>query len=532
MLNLLTTIFSFIASAGGGGSSSGGSGGGGFSSSSGSSDGSGDMPGFMAVMFLMALPTGLMTWLTRAAFMRSAYRHDDKSIIQRGKKAALVVGVVAAVILSIAGTLLYASLAASSREAYNDDITVDNMWQSATGREELQSKDVGPFFYDYIIGLVFAALGSAGGVWYGMRISVSGYERKIKERDRQRRLQNKLAKAAANDAVWNPDYLRSGVQNVFLAYQRDWSNLNIAATSAYLTERYGNHVNLMLTAFRESGRVNNTIVHRVDLIEITDATNSDDNAQDQFTAHIMADITDQLIDSTNGRVMSSSRFKLSEDWLFRRDGNSWRLDGINPSTAAERTRAGSIQRFAESSGAYYSLDWGRMLLPSRGQIFGGSVYKTADVNNHVIGRMQSTGRIFADDVIYQIYTYSQKPYDNSRVVYLVGQMFVPKLYGNILLCRTDIKGSHRKPFGLRQIDMEWGEFNNKFRVYATSAEQVTAFELLHPAMMQTLVDAPFAINIEVIDNAIYFYAPLSRTSAKDYQAMLSVLQAAYRELKM
>ena len=51
-------------------------------------------------------------------------------------------------------------------------------------------------------------------------------------------------------------------------------------------------------------------------------------------------------------------------------------------------------------------------------------------------------------------------------------------------------------------------------------------------MMQTLVDAPFAINIEVIDNAIYFYAPLSRTSAKDYQAMLSVLQAAYRELKM
>ena len=92
------------------------------------------------------------------------------------------------------------------------------------------------------------------------------------------------------------------------------------------------------------------------------------------------------------------------------------------------------------AGAYYSLDWGRMLLPSRGQIFGGSVYKTADVNNHVIGRMQSTGRIFADDVIYQIYTYSQKPYDNSRVVYLVGQMFVPKLYGNILLCRTGYQG--------------------------------------------------------------------------------------------
>ena len=80
--------------------------------------------------------------------------------------------------------------------------------------------------------------------------------------------------------------------------------------------------------------------------------------------------------------------------------------------------------------------------------------------------------------------------------------------------------------------MEWGEFNDKFQVFATSPDQVAAFELLNPTMMQALVDAPFSINIEVIDNAIYFYAPLSETSAKDYQAMLSILQAAYRELQM
>ena len=533
MLELLTQIFSFIASAGGGGSSSGGGGGGGGGSSGGSSGGgSGSMPSFMGLFMIVMFPVGDSRALRNGVFAWISYRREDSKIAEYGKTAAIITGVIITIIGGIVGTNLYVDMKVQERQSYNDELRLENSLRTISNKKRLELKEVGPHTYDYIVGLVFSVLGSAAGMWLGIRTVKMQLDSKISTRNSRRRFQARLANAAAADPVWNTEYLLNGVRNVFLAYQRDWSNLNIAATSAYLTERYGNHVNLMLAAFRESGRVNNTIVHRVDLIEIIDATNSDDNAQDQFTAHIMADITDQLIDSTNGRVMSSSRFKLSEDWLFRRDGNSWRLDGINPSTAAERTRAGSIQRFAESSGAYYSLDWGRMLLPSRGQIFGGSVYKTADVNNHVIGRMQSTGRIFADDVIYQIYTYSQKPYDNSRVVYLVGQMFVPKLYGNILLCRTDIKGSHRKPFGLRQIDMEWGEFNNKFRVYATSAEQVTAFELLHPAMMQTLVDAPFAINIEVIDNAIYFYAPLSRTSAKDYQAMLSVLQAAYRELKM
>ena len=165
-------------------------------------------------------------------------------------------------------------------------------------------------------------------------------------------------------------------------------------------------------------------------------------------------------------------------------------------------------------------------------LFDDGVYKIADVNNHVIGRMQSTGRIYSDDVIYQIYTYSATPYDTSRIVYLVGQLFVPKNYGNILLLRTDEKRRQGKVRGLRQIEMEWGEFNDKFQVFATSPDQVAAFELLNPTMMQELVDAPFSINIEVIDNAICFYAPLSETSAKDYQAMLSILQTAYRELQM
>lgn len=533
MLELLTQIFSFIASAGGGGSSSGGGGGGGSSGGGSSSgDGSGSGPAFMGIFIVVLFPVAAVVGLVNAIFAWISYRREEPKIAQYGRTAAIVTGIILALIGSVVGTNFYVDMVVQERQEYNDELELENSLRLVGQKKQLKLKELGPHFYDYIVGLVFTLLGSAAGTWLGIRTVKMQLDSKISTRNSRRRFQARLANAAAADPAWNTEYLLNGVRNVFLAYQRDWSNLDIAATQVYLTERYYQHVNLMLTAFRESGRVNNTIVHSVNSIVITKLTNSPDDTQDQFTAHVTADITDQLMNSTNGKLMSSARFELAEDWQFMRDGNTWRLDGINPSTAAENTRAGSIQRFAETSGAYYSLDWGRMLLPERGQIFGRKVYQTADVNNHVIGRMQSTGRIYADDVIYQIYTYSERPYNTSKVVYLVGQMFVPKSYGNILLARTDSKLRRTKLFGLTKVELEWGDFNRTYQVYATSPEQVTAFELLHPAMMQTLVDAPFQINIEVIDNAIYFYAPLRSTKAKDYRAMLSVLQAAYRELKL
>ena len=530
---MLTNLISLVASAGGGGSDSGGGGGGGSDSSS-SAGGSGDnMPSFMAIAFFAVLPAAVVSAFVNFIYSKKAYDRCDKSLVKRGKKIACIIGVIVALLTSIFWTNIYVEMRVEERREYNQSLDLENALRIIRSEEPEELLDVGPRSYDYIVGAAMSMIGNVLGVMLGMLLGGSVYSDKLTERIRHQQLLERLSKSADSDPVWDIDYLQNGVQSVFLAYQRDWSNLNIAGTRAYLTDRYYNHVDLMLTAFRESGRLNNTVVHQISSIEITDFTDADDDTKDRFTAHIKAYITDQLVQtSDNNRVMNSSDFELSENWAFNRDGDSWRLDGINPSTAAENTRAGSIQHFAEINGAYYSLDWGRMLLPERGQIFDDGVYKIADVNNHVIGRMQSTGRIYSDDVIYQIYTYSATPYDTSRIVYLVGQLFVPKNYGNILLLRVDEKRRQGKVRGLRQIEMEWGEFNDKFQVFATSPDQVAAFELLNPTMMQELVDAPFSINIEVIDNAIYFYAPLSETSAKDYQAILSILQAAYRELQM
>ena len=74
----------------------------------------------------------------------------------------------------------------------------------------------------------FSVLGSAAGMWLGIRTVKMQLDSKISTRNSRRRFQARLANAAAADPVWNTEYLLNGVRNVFLAYQRDWSNLNIA----------------------------------------------------------------------------------------------------------------------------------------------------------------------------------------------------------------------------------------------------------------------------------------------------------------
>jgi hypothetical protein len=61
-------------------------------------------------------------------------------------------------------------------------------------------------------------------------------------------------------------------------------------------------------------------------------------------------------------------------------------------------------------------------------------------------------------------------------------------------------------------------------------DKVTSFELLNPAFMAELYDMDLPINIEVVDNIVYFYARISQATTR-YEDMLKVLQRSHRELK-
>jgi hypothetical protein len=379
---------------------------------------------------------------------------------------------------------------------------------------------------DYGIGFFLIIAGALS--WPGMGAGLYGWFSKIK---RNKAAQAALQTAAQTDPIWNETFLKNGAQNIFVSFQRDWSNFNTQAMKAYLTPHYYAHVELMMLALKQMNRQNITTVSGFNDVQITAAYDAADNSQDSFVAGIDASADDELVDTATNEMLFTNKNPIQEFWWFLRDGNSWRLNGIQPATAAQWTANPPMEQFAATHGAFYSLDWGWLLLPRRGQLFANGKFGTSDINNHVIGQLARTDHIQPDDIIYQLYTYSEQPAVQNTKIYLIGQITVPKNYGNIILRRR--KGLFQfKIRGLKEVSTEWGDFNKKFQIFATSPEQATSFELLNPKFMEQLEAAPFEINLEVVDNTIYFYAPLKKIDVTHYETILQILQTAYREMRM
>lgn len=479
MFNLILALQLF-ASAGGGGSSSGGG-----------ADNAMVLAGWAPIHVI------------GAAFRRSYAKHKDEDKFRVGQVVTWIAAAVYAIFWLIIGVVM----------TFGADGGI-------------------LFFFFGLEPAVGAFLGAGAGLynWFG----------KIK--------QNKATKAALDaaaqrDAQWNEDYLKTGAQNIFMKFQTDWSNFDLNAARAYLTPRYAEHISLMLLALQQMHRRNITTVKTFNDTQIVAVQDTADNSGDMFVAGMDAAAEDMLLDtSTNPATqLFVSNDNIAEFWRFARDGQSWRLDGIQPATAEQWTRNPALEDFAAKNGLYYSLDWGRLLLPQRGQLFGGGTFKTADINNHCIGW---TATVY-DKILTQIYTYSVNPaaYANT---YLIAQATLPRSYGDIVVRRRT--GLFQfKIKDLKEVATEWGDFNKMYQVFATSPEQATSFELLNPKYMEQLAAVPFEINIEVVDNVVYIYAPLAGFTkglkpadaryqttdlAGKYQMVLWALQAAFKEMKM
>lgn len=82
---------------------------------------------------------------------------------------------------------------------------------------------------------------------------------------------------------------------------------------------------------------------------------------------------------------------------------------------------------------------------------------------------------------------------------------------------------------MQTITLEWPDFNSKYQVFATTVEQVTAFELLHPVFMEKLFALDFDISIEVVGNILYLY---TGSQVERYSTMLEILKVAFAEMKL
>lgn len=368
--------------------------------------------------------------------------------------------------------------------------------------------------FAFIVAMISTVIGAFGGAWA---------DKLGRFRKGSAAAQRSVQQAAASDAVWSPERLTEYAASIFGKFQHDWQQMNVASIRTYTTQRYANHISLMLYALQQMGRTNQMSNIRIKEIIITSAHDDANDQQDRVSFGILAQANDQLIDTTSGDVLTATTEEFGEQWNFMRHENTWLLDSIDQATEEESMLVRSLRQFAADNRMYFSPDWGNLLLPTRSQLFKVG-FKNADINNHIIG-------FWTGDLLVQLYTYRTKE-DESGDQYVVGQINLPKSYGGILVERRGKLLSRLKaPRGYNKVSLEWGDFNKRYQVYATDENQVTSFELLNPSFMAWLYDQDIKVNIEVVDNVVYLYAKLSANEQR-YEAMLEILKRSHKELKM
>ncbi|MEI6378140.1 MAG: TIM44-like domain-containing protein [Candidatus Falkowbacteria bacterium] len=343
----------------------------------------------------------------------------------------------------------------------------------------------------------------------------------IQQKKRRAETEKKLTAAATGDKLWDKDMLIKHASEVFYSFQKDWSNFDVASMKLYLHPDYYPKMVLEMNALQNIGRINemsDVIINQIEVNEVDDETN---NNQDKFSVLITASAHDKLFSTKENKELYTDTSSFNEEWFFARHNNQWLLSAIGQETAEASLAEGPIAQFAAENKFYYDADFGWLMMPNRGAIFHQTNFMVSDINNHVIG--------YYRDKIVEFYTYRPNPNMQNTPNYLVAQAILPKSYNDILLVKKKFL-MNWKPKGLQVIQTEWGDFNDKFLLYADKIDGATSFELLTTNFMAKIYDLPFNLNIEVVDNVLYIYT--SDRSQLDYGKLLEILSWAFDEMKM
>lgn len=359
----------------------------------------------------------------------------------------------------------------------------------------------------------------AGGAIAGTGAGLYGWFNKLAKLRKKAKID--MQAAALGDSSWNEADLTENARKTFMQYQYDWS-MNDVSKVTYMTPWYQFHAKLMITALQQIGRqdyVYNPAISDITITKIDDTTGKDGDA---YEVAITAKADDQLYDMTQNKLLFRDTSEFIEFWRFERSNNQWLLAQIRQATENPLAYNQPLADFARERQYCYSPDWGWLLLPQRGQLFGKANFGNSDINNHVIGVYHNT--------LIQLYNYIPYKAKENYANYLIAQVTVPKTYGNIVVRHK--KWGRFGISGLTKVKMEWGDFNKEFEVFASDLERVTSFELLHPAYMEKLHDLPFEVNIEVVDNVVYLYTAKMKASSENYEVLLSILYEAFKQMRM
>lgn len=307
-------------------------------------------------------------------------------------------------------------------------------------------------------------------------------------------------------------------RKVFMAFQKSWSDFDLKVMKQVTSDDYYKKMVLELGVLQNYKRQN-----IMDNVQIAGAYLGSNTAQ-SIQVYFVASANDKLMDLRDEKVIFTDTSSFAELWTFVRSGKKLVLDKIDQVTTEASKFDTGIAQFSVDNGFYYDPDFGWLMMPSRGAIFGPAGFGNADINNHVIGYYGKGSKA----KIVEFYSYEPRAGAGLEPI-TVAQAVLPKSYDDILVTEKSWYGFKPKGKGLNKIETESVEFNKKFSVWAANQDQATSFELLATNFMERIYALDFEINIEVVDNVLYLYSPSKNIQ---YADMLEVLSWAFDEMKM
>lgn len=388
-----------------------------------------------------------------------------------------------------------------------------------------------------IIGLHFGVIGAyvmamvVIGIWSGWLAAFFGVWSKLRKKSKATKQQ--IHASSKTDSIWNETEMMNIAQATFARYQQDWASFNIQNLHQYMTPGYAYHASLLLAALKQLGRANRLSNIKINDTLIVQSVNDPYDTNDGFDVAFDASADDQLLDS-QGNILFRDTSRFIEYWHFKRSGNTWLLSAITQQTQDLSVANLSLQNFARSNNMYYSLDMGWLLLPLNGLLMNRGRFGKSDINNHTIGMY--------NEHLVQLYTYSPTTTSTGADSWLVLQIVLPKSYGGIIVqprrkYLTKRRAYNKPSKAYTKYSFEWGDFNDRYSVYATSPDQLATFELINPGFMAALYDSGLNMSIEVVDNVLYLYRymgilSVAETSTDSYRTMLAIGLKAFKELRM
>lgn len=305
-------------------------------------------------------------------------------------------------------------------------------------------------------------------------------------------------------------------KKTFVAFQKAWQEFDLKKMKTITSPEYFKKMTLELNVLKNYDRKNimdDVQIQGAYIFRMEDYSNG-------FVVFFQAKAKDQLVDTRTDLTIFTDTNPFSEIWTFVKSGKAFVLDKIDQTTAEAYKFDASIAQFSQANNFYYDPDFGWLMMPSRGAIFGPAGFGNADINNHVIG--------YYRDKIVEFYSYEPKAGTGLPPI-TVAQAVLPKRYDDILVTEKSWYGFKPKQKGLEKVETESNEFNKKFAIWAAKPDRATSFELLATNFMERIYALNYEINIEVVDNVLYLYSP---GKGIDYQSMLDVLSWAFDEMKM